>query len=309
MKTRSAWRVLPALMLLACGALGADAAPVNVVLIVVDLGWMDTSVYGSSFYETPHIDQLAADGTRFVQFSAAGPVCSPTRASLLSGEHPARLQLTNWIGGQKHGPSGQAQSIKALPRDEVTLGEAFAPAGYSTGYVGKWHLGAAGFLPSDQGFRFSFAVNDCGQPGSYFPPDSSAAMPEADVPDLESDADGAYLTDRLTDASVAFIERTQGRPLLLVLSHYAVRTPMMAPAAAVQRHEARAAALGPRAAPAYEAEHDAEHDAETRCSKTIPPTPPWSRASIAAWAASWPRWPSCNWTSAPWWPSPRTTVA
>ncbi len=174
--------------------------PLNVVLIVIDdLGWMDTGVYGSSFYETPHIDALASRGVLFTQFYTASPVCSPTRASLMTGKHPVRLDLTNHIGGEQNGLLEQATYIRQLPSEEVTIGEAFRAHGYATGYVGKWHLGTEGFMPDLQGFDFTSAVNYAGQPGSYFAPYENPGSSRTAVPDLEGDREEAYLTDRLTD--------------------------------------------------------------------------------------------------------------
>ena len=102
--------------------------PPNVVVFFIDdLGWTDLGAYGSTFYETPHIDRLAAEGMRFTQFYAASSVCSPTRVSLMTGRHPARVGITNWIGGEQAGPLLQAPYLRALPLDEVTLGEAMYP--------------------------------------------------------------------------------------------------------------------------------------------------------------------------------------
>ena len=94
--------------------------PLNVVMIIIDdMGWVDTHVYGSKFYETPNIDRLASEGARFRQFYTASPVCSPTRASLMTGKHPARLDLTNWIGGEQNGLLTQAEYVRQLPQNEV----------------------------------------------------------------------------------------------------------------------------------------------------------------------------------------------
>ncbi|NNK62059.1 MAG: sulfatase, partial [Gemmatimonadetes bacterium] len=219
--------------------------PLNVVMIVVDdLGWMDSAAYGSTFYDTPHIDRLASEGARFTQFYTASPVCSPTRASLMSGKHPARLRLTNWIGGEQNGLLRQAEYIRELPLEEVTVGEAFQEAGYATGYVGKWHLGRESFMPEAQGFGWTFAVNHAGQPGSYFPPYENPNWDITNVPDLEGDPDDAYLTDRLTDASLEFLETHADTAFLLVLSHYAVHTPLQAEEHAVAEYEAKARSLG-----------------------------------------------------------------
>jgi arylsulfatase A-like enzyme len=249
---------LLALAVSGCGEYAVDA-PVNVVVVLIDdMGWVDTSVYGSTFYETPNIDRLAAEGARFTQFYTASSVCSPTRASIMTGKHPARLDLTNWIGGEQNGLLDQAEYIRQLPQDEVTIGEAFQAAGYHTGYVGKWHLGESPYLPDTQGFAFNFAVNQAGQPASYFPPYALATPSVTDVPDLAGDPDDAYLTDRLTDASLEFIENNRDSPFFLVLSHYAVHTPLQAPADEVERYEVKAAALGPESEEHYEAERDAD---------------------------------------------------
>ena len=233
------------------------APPTNIVLIVIDdLGWADTGVYGSTFYETPNIDALAAGGARFTQFYTASPVCSPTRASLMTGRHPARLDLTNWIGGEQNGLLTQAEYIRQLPHDQVTMGEAFSEQGYTTGYIGKWHLGTAGYLPDTQGFEFTFAVNEAGQPGAYFPPYENSDLPITNVPDLAGDSEDSYLTDRLTDVALRFIETNRDRPFFLVLSHYAVHTPLQAPAEAVRSFEEKAGQLSPDADEYYESERE-----------------------------------------------------
>ena len=212
--------------------------------MVDDLGWKDAGVLGSEFYDTPAIDALAASGVRFSRFYSASPVCSPTRASLMTGRHPARVGITNWIGGEQQGMLLQADYLRSLPLEEVTLGEAFADAGYATGYIGKWHLGAEDeFLPEGQGFAWTRAVNRAGQPGSYLPPYRNEARAITDVPDLAGDPPDAYLTDRLTDKAIGFLEENRGRPFLLVLSHYAVHTPLQAPEADVAPYRERASAL------------------------------------------------------------------
>ena len=164
-----------ALSVLSCG-LGDPASippqPMrNVVWIIVDdLGWRDIGGAGSLFYETPNIDRLAAAGMLFTQFNTASPVCSPTRASFMTGKHPARVNITNWIGGQQAGMLLQGDYSHQLSLDEVTPGEAFKEAGYTTAYIGKWHLGAGDYLPDAQGFDITVAVNDAGQPATYFYP-------------------------------------------------------------------------------------------------------------------------------------------
>jgi len=235
---------LLALALGGCVAEDRDAPPPSFVLFVVDdLGWADTRVYGSTFYDTPHVDRLAASGARFTRFYAAAPVCSPTRASLMTGKHPARLHLTDWIGGEQRGSLVPADSVQALPLQEWTLGEAFQRAGYRTGYIGKWHLGGTGYLPDSQGFDFMKAVNHAGQPGSHFFPYENPDWPVADVPDLDDGSEGEYLADRLTDEAIRFVRDNRERSFLLVLSHYAVHTPLEAPERLTRKYETRAAAL------------------------------------------------------------------
>jgi arylsulfatase A-like enzyme len=222
-----------------------EIPPLNIVMIVIDdMGWMDTAVYGSDFYETPNIDRLAAEGARFTQFYTASPVCSPTRASLMTGKHPARLDLTNWIGGEQNGLLQQAQYIRQLPLEEVTIAEAFKKHGYATGYIGKWHLGEQLHLPRVQGFDFTFAVNHAGQPGSYFAPYENPNWDITNVPNLEGDSAGTYLTDRLTDVSLDFLDANADTAFFFVLSHYAVHTPLQAKAEMVERYDTKAAALG-----------------------------------------------------------------
>jgi arylsulfatase A len=225
------------------GGLPASARPNVLVIVVDDLGWADTGAYGSAFHETPAIDRLARDGVRFTQFYAASPVCSPTRASLMTGKYPSRLHITDWIGGDDTGPLSPPAYEHALPLEEVTIGEAFRDAGYVTGYLGKWHLGDGPFMPGAQGFAFTKAVNRAGQPASYFFPYRGSTPSVWSVPDLEGGSPGEYLTDRLTDESIAFVRAHKDEPFLLVLSHYAVHTPLEAPEALAAKYEARARAL------------------------------------------------------------------
>jgi arylsulfatase A-like enzyme len=246
MLRRIARSILPLLVGIAINGCGRqpDEAPPNFVFFIIDdLGWTDVASYGSTFYETPNIDRLAVGGVRFTQFYTASPVCSPTRASIMTGKHPARLQITNWIGGEQKGRLLQAEYARQLPLEEITIGDAFAEAGYATGYIGKWHLGAEGFLPDAQGFDYSFAVNHAGQPGSYFHPYENEDWPVTNVPDLEDGKQGDYLTDRLTDEAVEFLRRHRDERFFLVFSHYAVHTPLESKDELATKYEAKAAAL------------------------------------------------------------------
>ena len=108
------------------------------VILADDLGWRDLGCYGSTFYETPNLDKLAAKGMRFTDAYAACNVCSPTRASILTGKYPARLHLTNFIGGARRGKLNPAPYLHYLPLEEFTLAETFKKGGYRTGFFGKW---------------------------------------------------------------------------------------------------------------------------------------------------------------------------
>jgi arylsulfatase A len=207
--------------------------PNVVVFLIDDLGWADLSCQGSQFYETPNIDKLAASGVRFTDSYSANPVCSPTRAALLTGKAPQRVGITQWI----HQPSDLH-----LPAKETTLAEAFQEAGYETGYIGKWHLGEKDAqLPTSNGFSWMKAVNRAGQPASYFFPYSKQSKRGSywDVPDLANGKDGDYLTDALTDHALGFIDASKEKPFLLYFAHYAVHTPIQAPANLVKKYEAK----------------------------------------------------------------------
>ena len=205
------------------------AAPPNVVLIVADdLGWRDLGCYGSTFHKTPNLDRMAKDGARFTEFYAACPVCSPTRASLLTGRYPQRMNLTDWLPGR---PDNAAQKLKRpvinqqLPLEEVTLAEALKAAGYTTGLFGKWHLGGEGFDPTKHGFDVNIGGDQTGTARSYFAPFKNKL---GIMPGLENAPDGEYLTDRLAAEAEKFIEANQAKPFFLYLPHYAPHTPLTA---------------------------------------------------------------------------------
>ena len=185
-----------------------------VFFLIDDLGWSDLGCYGSEFYLTPNIDRLAAEGVRFTDAYAACAVCSSTRASIMTGKYPARLNITDWIGGRQKGMLLPAPYEHQLPLEEVTIAEAFKQAGYATGFIGKWHLGGEGFHPEDQGFDLNIGGHHAGHPASYFWPykrNKDKSNPW-DVPDLEGGEEGEYLTDRLTDEALKFIDANKEEP-------------------------------------------------------------------------------------------------
>jgi arylsulfatase A len=206
------------------------AEKLNVVIILADdLGWADPGCYGSRYHKTPHIDQLARGGTRFTDAYAACPVCSPTRASIMTGKYPARLNLTDWLPGRPDRPDQKLlrpNINQKLPSDELTLPAALKAAGYVTGHIGKWHLGGKGAGPEQSGFDLNIAGDHTGSPLSYFAPYRS--KDGRFMPGLERAPDGEYLTDRLTAEAEKFIETNRDKPFFLYLAHYTVHIPLTA---------------------------------------------------------------------------------
>ena len=150
--------------------LRADERPNVVFILADDLGWKDLSITGSEFYETPHIDRIASSGVQFVQGYATCQVCSPSRASIMTGKYPARLHITDWIGAKsgyawkRNGRILPAAYESKLPADEITIAEAFHEVGYSTFFAGKWHLGGKGSWPEDHGFEVNCGGHHRGSP-------------------------------------------------------------------------------------------------------------------------------------------------
>lgn len=215
--------------------------PNFVFFLVDDLGWKDLGCYDSTFYETPKIDRLAAHGVRFTNAYAACPVCSPTRASIMTGKYPARLRLTNFIAGARNGKLLSAEYFHCMKLEEVTLAEALKEAGYRTNFVGKWHLGDEPYYPQKQGFDVNVAGDSSGSPPGYFYPYRRG---NRSLAGLEEGKPGEYLTDRLTDESLKLIEQNRDGPFLLYLSFYAVHIPLEAKREMVERYKAKAQRLG-----------------------------------------------------------------
>jgi arylsulfatase A len=224
------------------GGITAAAPPADghtnvIVVLVDDMGWKDLSCQGSPFYETPHIDRLAASGMRFTQGYAACTVCSPTRAAMMTGQYPARLHITDWITGHER-PFAKLKIPewrKFLPHDVVTVAERLKSAGYATASIGKWHLGGPDHAPERHGFDKNVGGYDRGQPPSYFAPYKIPTLPEG--------PDGEYLTDREAAEAVKFIDANRERPFFLYLPHYCVHTPIQAKADVKAKYEAKAQGL------------------------------------------------------------------
>jgi arylsulfatase A-like enzyme len=230
--------ILAILILLGFPLSGRAAAPVkpNVVLILADdLGWTDLACFGSDLHETPALDQLARDGMRFTQNYSACTVCSPTRAALLTGKYPARLHVTDWIpGAMPDNPKFLVPDwTKYLPSEETTIAEVFKAAGYATAMIGKWHLAKAGThesYPEVHGFDLNIAGTDKAQPPTYHAPWR--------IPTLAPEGnEGEYLTDRLSDEAVKFLERSKDQPFFLYLPHFAVHLPLQGRADLTEKYQ------------------------------------------------------------------------
>jgi arylsulfatase A-like enzyme len=237
---------------------GRKTARKNVVFFLADdLGWRDLGCFGSTFYETPNLDRLAATGMKFTQAYAACPVCSPTRASILTGKYPQRLGITDYISvNRSNQPEKWERKTRLLPAPyadrlplaETTLAEALKTAGYATFFAGKWHLGPEGFYPENQGFDVNKGGCEWGAPSGgrhYFSPYGN--------PRLSDGPPGEHLPARLANETAAFIAAHRDQPFLAYLSFYSVHTPLMAREDLRKKYEAKAAAL-PQSAHRWEKE-------------------------------------------------------
>lgn len=218
----------------------------NIVFFLVDdLGQRDLGCYGSEFHETPNLDRLAAEGSRFTNAYAACPVCSPTRASLMTGQWPQRTGITDYIGApltpeqwKRNTRTLPAPYSDRLPLNAPTLAKAMKGAGYATFFAGKWHLGPEGYWPENQGFDFNLGGIDKGGPyggKKYFSP--------YDNPRLTDGPDGEHLPDRLATETNRFIEANKDKPFFAYFSFYSVHTPLMARADLQKKYEAKRSKL------------------------------------------------------------------
>ena len=238
--------ILTLLTFVALSVQAASNQPNVVLFLVDDMGWMDSEPYGSKYYETPNMERLSKQSMRFSN-AYAHPLCSPTRASILSGQYPSRHGVTSASGHRPAVPESQSRYPKGAPPTKpliyaasmnyldpklITLPEVLGEAGYSTGHFGKWHLGLSReHWPEKHGFQVAFhAQPSPGPPGSnYFSPygvhmtgEPSAKHPMGTITDGPK---GEYITDRLTDEAITFIEANKRKPFFLNLWHYAVHGP------------------------------------------------------------------------------------
>lgn len=223
----------------------------NIVFILADdLGWKDLGCYGSTFYETPNIDQLAREGVSFTNAYAACPVSSPTRASIQTGKYPARIHITDYIPGGYSMPS-RKKIIDAtcpvlpvtfeqnMPLSELTIAEALKQEGYQTAHIGKWNCSTDSLTyPQYQGYDINMAGCNKGGPGKggYFSPYHN--------PYLSDGPEGEYLTDRLGDECIKIIRRFKDEPFFINLPFYQVHTPLLAKADKVKYFEEKAQRMG-----------------------------------------------------------------
>ena len=217
----------------------------NIIFILLDdFGWKDLSCYGSEFYETPNIDKWASESMTFTDAYASCPVCSPTRASVMSGKYPATVRLTNFLVGKTTGRLLNAPYIHYLSLEEKSVASALRDGGYRTWHIGKWHLGEEPYWPEKHGFDVNIAGCHMGHPWKgYFSP--------WEIPMLEDGPEGEYLTDRLTDAAIDLIKGSdpsagsgQARPFFMNLCYYTVHTPVQAKKEVVAKYEAKAKEMG-----------------------------------------------------------------
>ncbi len=223
-----------------CAADGhADAPPRPHILLIMadDLGWMDLHCQGNPVLRTPNLDALAKQGMRFTQAYAASPVCSPTRAAIMTGLAPARLHIT------QHGPDGKQfwpddrkvqppASDNTLPLERITIAERLKKAGYATGFFGKWHLGdREEFWPLARGFDINIGGCGYGGPPTYFDPYR--------IPTITPRKKGEYLTDRLADETIAWMNDNKRKPMFICLWTYNPHYPFEAPADLIEHYKGK----------------------------------------------------------------------
>ena len=219
----------------------------NIVFILADdLGWRDLSNEGSTYYESPHIDRIAAAGMKFTRGYATCQVCSPSRASILTGKYPPNHGITTWIGDAsgkswsgrgRHDSHLPAEYDRNLRASEITLAEVLRENGYRTFFAGKWHLGSKGSWPTDHGFDVNKGGWDVGSPrGGFFAPWQN--------PNLESGPAGESLTLRLGRETANFIETNKDKPFLAYLSFYTVHAPIQTTPKLWQKYRDKAVSAG-----------------------------------------------------------------
>ncbi len=225
---------------------GAQSKPNIVFILADDLGYTDLSCMGSKYYETPNIDRIARGGMVFTNGYAACQVCSPSRASIMTGKFPARHGITDWIGEasgedwrkqNRHSKALPAEYVHDLPSEYITLPEALKQAGYKTFFAGKWHLGSKGSWPEDHGFDINKGGWDAGSPkGGYFSPFENPNLPDGPK--------GENLEMRLASETVKFMKENKNAPFLAYLSFYAVHGPIQTTESKWNKYRDKAEKMG-----------------------------------------------------------------
>ena len=220
--------------LVCCGVFAQQKAakkPNIVFILADDLGWMDVTINGSKYYETPNIERLAKRGMKFTNAYTASPLCSPTRASILTGQYPERFHLTTPAGHMPPNPNVPLMNKTAaawhkvvtpasrtfMPLESVTIAEKLKAAGYTTGFIGKWHLGQDPYSPENQGFDYNVAGGPNAGPPNYFSPYRIKNLP--DGPPRE------YIQDRITDEALKYLEAKKDSTFFLCMWEFGVHAP------------------------------------------------------------------------------------
>jgi arylsulfatase A-like enzyme len=229
-----------------------NSKPNIIVILADDLGWKDLSCYGSTFYETPNLDALAAKGVKFTSNYTTSPVCSPTRSSIMTGKNPINTRVTDWIKGRQE--KGKANTFEKfitpatafeLSLSENTVAEYALNNGYQTFFAGKWHLGEEEkYWPLQHGFQTNKGGWSKGGPtgkqndstGGYFTPYSNPTLPDGPT--------GEYITDRLANECISFIQKEKQSPFFMMYSLYAVHNPLQAPSALIRKYKEKQQQLG-----------------------------------------------------------------
>ena len=233
MRITTQWFYAAIILAFAGSQLSAADRPNIILIFIDDMGWQDVGCYGNDFIDTPHIDQLAAEGMRFTDFYAAGAVCSPTRCALQSGQNQARIGITAHIPGHWR-PFERVitpRPTMALPLDTITVAEALKTSGYTTGYVGKWHLGnGPQFQPDRQGYDLSAVIAGPHLPGKY----------RVQSPGVPKPKPGQYRTDYEAELCIDFVKKNKDKPFFLMLSPFAVHIPLGAMSEKVDKYTEKA---------------------------------------------------------------------
>lgn len=239
-------------MLIGCNHYQENRKPNVLIILVDDLGYHDLSFTGSSFYETPNIDALASNSVQFSNAYASSPVCSPARASIMTGQLPSRHGITDWIGAKtgeewrshnRYTKMLPASNNSVLDTSHVTLPEAMKEAGYTTFIAGKWHIGGKGSSPEDHGFDINIGAWDKGSPvGGFFDPYKNPKLPNR--------SPGESLPYRLADETASFIQNhsreNPDKPFFAYLSFYSVHSPLQTTEAKWRKYRDKADSLGIR---------------------------------------------------------------